>query len=461
MKLPAFFVSSNGVVRGITWLVTFLLLTAFWILLLPLFSLNNLYQYLGSLGMTGTQSVITMTLLPSTILTLIGWIGLHVFTSSVASSPAVADAANVQSSPLSKSTPTTSLTGKLRIGAWGLVTPFGDASATVTRSRKQERAFRPDKIIRNEDGHPVHAAVVEELPLEILNYPVETRSRAMRVSAMLVTVLNTLFDQQADLARSTTAPAKVYWLVPEALPLNNETRLSFSIAWTHSLWRNVDYDLQLLPAATESAYGVVNALQQHMSPSKMPYVLLLAADSLVNPDELLTSLALDQVFSNRTPDGFVPAEGAAGLLLVDAAYAQASELVDGCTLGTVHRGQRTEDRGTKGKLDSGTLVTCITEAMAAAQTTADKIGIVISDTDHRMPRSQEVIHAMEKVLPNLDPLSQRIAPMALAGSFGAASDLIHIALAAEMAATTEQAALFVSVANVRQTTAMVIMPDTV
>ena len=410
--------------------------------------------------MTGTQSVVTMTLVPSTILTLIGWIGLRIFISSAAPSPTATDAADTQSSPLLKTTLATSLNGVSCIGAWGLVTPFGDASSTVASSRKQERVFRPDKIIRNEDGHPVHAAVVEELPLEMLNYPVETRSRAMRVSAMLMTVLNMLYDQQMELTRYATAPMTVHWLVPEALPLDNETRLGFSIAWGLSSWRNVEYDLHLLSAATESAYGAVNALQ-HMSASKMPYVLLLAADSLVNPDDLLAPLALDQVFSNRVPDGFVPAEGAAGLLLVDAAYATASDLVGLCTLGTVHREQRTEDRGAKGKVDSSTLVACITKAMAAAQTTADKIGMVISDTDHRMPRSQEVIHAMEKTLPELDPLSQRIAPMALTGSFGAASDLIHMALAAEMAASTEQATLVVSVANPRHTAAVVIAPDTV
>lgn len=456
MKLIGFFTSPSNAVRCITWFAAFLLLTILWTVLLPLLSLDGLFQHFDNIGMSGAQSIAAITLAPPLMLSVLSWISVQVLVPSAIPAVTPPEAAPAQSAPAAVATP---LAEMLRIAAWSAVTPFGDASTTVASSQEQEKVFRPDSVIRNAEGHPVHTGVVEELPLEILDYPAETRSRAMRMSAMLVTVLNALFEQQMDLARSATGPATVYWLVPEALPLDSETRLSFSIAWMHSFWRIVDYDLRLLPVATESAYGVVNALQPLLGPSKMPYVLLLAADSLVNPDDLLAPLALDQVFSNKVPDGFVPAEGAAGLLLVDAAYAKASDLVGLCTLGTVHRELRTADRGAKGKIDSSTLVTCITEAMAAAQTTADKIGIVISDTDHRMPRSQEVIHAMEKLLPDLDPLSQRIAPMTLAGSFGAASDLIHIALAAEMAASTEQAALVVSVANLRQTAATVIFPD--
>jgi hypothetical protein len=456
LKLTGFFTSPSVAVRSVTWLAAFLLLTIVWILLLPLLSLDGLLHYLGNIGMTGSQSIVAITLAPPLMLSLLGWISVQVLTPPAAPSIASPDAAPAQPVPAATATPPAEM---LRIAAWSAVTPFGDASATVASSQEQERIFRPDSVIRNAEGHPVHTGTVEKLPLEILEYPAETRSRAMRVSALLITVLDDLYVQQEGLVRSASAPVTVYWLVPEALPLDNETRLCFSMAWTHSSWRKAYYELHLLPAATESAYNIVNKLQQQMSHSKMPYALLLAADSLLNPDELLAPLALGQVFSSKIPDGFVPAEGAAGLLLVNAAFAAASDLVGLCTLGTVHRELRATDRGTRGKADSSTLTTCITEAMAATQTTADKIGIVISDTDHRPPRSLEVVQAMEQALPELDPLSQRITPMAYAGYFGAASDLIHLALAAEMAATTEQAAVAVSVASARQTAAVVITPE--
>lgn len=450
----AFFTSPNIVVRGVTWLIAFLLLTMLWIFLLRFLPADGLFHYLGTIGMTGTQTIAAITLLPPLALSFLSWISLQVLTPPAAAPKT----ASVQPTPEAIVAPPLEM---LRIAAWSAVTPFGDAGTTIASSQEQEKIFRPDDAIHNTEGHPIHAATIKELPLEVLDYPVETRSRAMRITAMLVTVLNTLFEQQAELARSTTAPATVYWLVPDSLPLDNEIRLSFSMAWTHSYWRTVDYDLHLLSAATESVYGTVNALQQHMSNNKMPYVLLLAADSLVNPDELLLPLALDQVFSSKITDGFVPAEGAAGLLLVDAAFAARSQMDGLCMLGTAQRGLRTSDRIANGNVDSSTLTACIKEAMAASKITADKIGNVISDTDHRLSRASEVIDAMGEILPELDPLSHRTAPMAYAGSFGVASDLIHIALAAEMATTTEQAALVVSVADVRQTAAMMIFPGNV
>ncbi|AIY41058.1 putative transmembrane protein [Collimonas arenae] len=451
LKLTAFFSSPSIAVRSITWLITFLLLTMLWVFLLRFLPVNGLFHYLGTLGMTGTQTIMAITLLPPLALSLLSWIGLQVFTPPAAApnvAPVQPPTEAIVDAPVEMP----------RIAAWSAVTPFGDAAATIASSQEQEKIFRPDHTIRNTEGHPVHAAMVEKLPLEVLDYPVETRSRAMRITAMLVTVLDTLFDQREELAQSGTAPVSVYWLVPEALPLDNETRLCFSMAWTHSSWRNVGFDLHLLPAATESAYGAVNALQQHMSNGKMPYVLLLAADSLVNPDELLSPLALDQVFSSKITDGFVPAEGAAGLLLVDAAFAAHSQMDALCSLGTVQRALRTSDRTAKGKADSSTLTTCITKALEASKIEAGEIGNVISDTDHRFSRTAEVIDAIGQTLPELDPLSQRIAPMAYAGSFGVASDLIHIALAAEMATATEQATLVVSVAEARQTNAMMVLP---
>jgi hypothetical protein len=454
LKLTAPFTSSNAAIRGVTWLVTFLLLTFAWILLLPLMSLDNLFHRFGNIGMTGSQSVLAITLLPPLTLTLLGWIGLRVFNPPAVPAIAPANAAPVQSSQIAVTSPAE----VLRIAAWSVVTPLGDAGVTIARSQAQDKIFRPDKNIRNTEGHPVHTAIVEEIPLAILNYPSETRSRSMRISAMLVSVLDTLHDQQNELARSAAVSATVYWLVPATMPLDNETRLCFSIAWAHSSWGNIDYSLHLLSAATESAYSVVSNLRELTDQRKMPYVLLLAADSLLDPDELVSSLNQGKVFSSKLPDGFVPAEGAAGLLLVDSAFATSAHFTGLCTLGPVHREQRASDRGVKGKVDSSTLNACITDAMTVAETSADEIGTVISDTDHRFSRSAEVTQAMEQTLPRLDALSDRINPMAFAGYFGAASDLIHMALAAEVVATTEQAALVVSVAGPRQTTAMMILP---
>ena len=55
-----------------------------------------------------------------------------------------------------------------------------------------------------------------------------------------------------------------------------------------------------------------------------------------------------------------------------------------------------------------------------------------------------MIDAMAQVLAGLDPLPQRICPMEHVGAFGAASDLIHIAFAAELAGQASVLALMTS-----------------
>lgn len=452
MKLSAALKSSNMAVRGITWLIAFLLLTMLWIMLLRLLPLNGVYQYIGSTGMTGTQSLVTMTLLPPAILIFMGWLGFRAIVQSLAPNVAAAVAAPAQASSIAQADE------MLCIAAWSAITPFGDAAATIDGSRNQEKVFRPDGDVRDVDGHPVHSAAVKELPLEDLGYPSQARSRVMRITAMTVPVLDALHDQQEMLTKSIVAHVAVYWLIPAVMPADNEARSHFAAAWSRSRWRDVAYDLHILPAS-ESAYGALNAMQLNAGPADMPYALLLAADSLIDPDELMMPLSKNLVFSGQALDGFVPAEGAAGLLLVDSAFATRSRLTGLCTLGPVHRGLRSSDRVVKGKADSSVLTNCVTEAMTASRIRAGEIGNVVGDTDHRFPRTAEVIDAMGKTLPELDPLSQRIAPMAYAGYFGAASDLIHIALAAELATASEQAALVVSVADVRQTAAAVIFPE--
>ena len=72
-------------------------------------------------------------------------------------------------------------------------------------------------------------------------------------------------------------------------------------------------------------------------------------------------------------------------------------------------------------------------ALAASATTAEDISFLVADADHRTAGSLEVIDAMAQVLVALDPLEHRISPMEYAGAFGAASDLIHLALAVELA----------------------------
>lgn len=439
--------------RAGAWLLTFLLLALFWVMLLRFMSLDGVFSSLGKAGLGDTQAIMVITLLPPLATAFLCWTGLRALRSGDPA-PATADA---KLAPVAVPAPAVDPSEPLSIAAWSAITPLGDAGATLSRCLAGEKAFKPDSAIRNEEGHPVHAATIQDLPLEALGFPLATRSRGERVPAMLVTVLDSLFNQQEKLARSSVS-TKVYLLQPEALP-SEVTLQGFAMAWAHSSWRHSKYELHLLPAATSDAYVTVNSLAPHLVAGRGQHALLLAADSLVDPDELRVPVALQEVFSNSVPEGFVPAEGGAGLMLVGGAYAREWNLVGTCSIGAAQAQQRAADRGAAGKANCSTLPDSMTAAMVAARAPAGEIGMVVSDTDHRLSGSVEVIRAMEQVLPELDVLSRRLAPMALAGSFGAASDLIHLALAAEAASANGQPSLAVNVSHVRKTGAVVITPS--
>jgi hypothetical protein len=448
LNLTSPFTATSNVARAAAWLGTFVLLGAGWTFLL-------LKSSPKSLDLAGPKTMVAAMLVPPMLLTLLAWVGLR-----ISMPQAFPDGAAPAAGPSSVSAePAPPAAPMWRIGAWGVVTPHGAAAATIERTLAQEKMFRPDAAIRNQDGHPLHAAAAKALPLQPLGYPGETRQRAMRVSAMLATVLNELHDQQIELARSTDAPATVLWLVPAAIAPDDEARARFAAAWAHSSWREVEYRLQIVPVGAGGAYGVADDLRRQMEPARMPYVLLLAADSLLDAEELAPQLALGRVFSDRAPNGFIPAEGAGGLLLVHPVFAEQAPLFGLSTIGPAHRGQHASDRAGQAKADCSVLTACITEAMAAASTSAGQIGALFCDTDHRAAGVMEATLAMGQVLPGLDPLLQRLSPMEHAGCFGAAADLVHMALAAEMAATSQQPILSLGLGGDRQVAALVILPE--
>jgi hypothetical protein len=108
-----------------------------------------------------------------------------------------------------------------------------------------------------------------------------------------------------------------------------------------------------------------------------------------------------------------------------------------------------------GNTDHDGLRGLMSAALAASGKAAVDIGIVVSDADHRTRGSMEVIGAMTHVLAGLDPLEQRISPMEYTGAFGAASDLVHLALAVELAGEKSVLALSTSCG---QCAAVVVIP---
>lgn len=314
---------------------------------------------------------------------------------------------------------------RFRIGAWSALTPFGNTIETVEGTKARNKAFKPDKAILHPSGCPVHAGIINKLDLVAMGHEPDTRAKPARVTAMLCLILDDLHAQQATFASTIGGPTRVFWLVPPALIKDgDEHRAIFDAAWQHSAWRKGGYQLQMA-AADKTAFMLLSELQSETEQSPMRFAIVIAADSMLDREDLAPALALAEVYSHASPQGFVPSEGGGGILLFNPAKTRDDLWATAAILGPLKSMPRT-----LGKDDLSSLMSA---ALAASATTAEDISFLVADADHRTAGSLEVIDAMAQVLVALDPLEHRISPMEYAGAFGAASDLIHLALAVELA----------------------------
>lgn len=465
MSLSAPFNSSWFVVRAFAWFVLFLLLMVVWVFIVTRFPLAGFFQFFSKFGLSEIQSIMTLSLLPPMLPTMLIWLKWR-----KPGSAATTAEAGVTTNPETIATPVNTL----HIVAWSAITPFGDAAATLAGTQEKQAVFYPDKAIAvaNAEDLPFFTARIEALPLtmfacpaeDVLAYPVETRSRSKRTTAMLLIVLNALHEKKEmlDIELPVEQAVRVFWLPPtESMladaPSPDDVVDAFATAWQRSAWNTTKHTLASF--ASKKCYEILHNLQHSSHQAHSPITLIIAADSLLDPEELAQPIAQGMLYSGATKNGFIPAEGAGGLLLVDASYAIKMDLSNLNTLGPVNSVQRESERNANAEIDSAPLTRCINLAMRTSQTSADKIGAILCDTDHRLePRGLEVIAAMLQTLPEHKSLN-RISPMEYAGSVGLASDIIHLALAAEIAEATEQAILNISVADAKQTAAVMILPQ--
>lgn len=403
--------SQRLALRIFVWIMVLVVFSACWFLLLAsLVPSRNHFASFGAILVAST---------PPALLTFVCWTGVRRFTTPRASRvmPSAQPPAPVAVAPPPPA-------ARFRIGAWSVLTPYGNVIETVAGTKARIKVFKPDQAICHPSGYPAHAAIIADLKLEALGYSANTRTREARVITMLVAILDDLYAQQVTLTEAVTGPANVYWIVPDSM-VKPDNALSdlFAKSWQHSTWHETQYILHLIAAAEANAYAVLSALQSGIDQSSIPYTLLIAADSLLDREELAPALALGHVFSPAAPQGFIPSEGAGGLLLLNPNQTPDDLWSGASLLGPVE----TAPQAVGGLLD------VMSRALTDSEHAAHAIGFLVSDSDHRSRGSLEVINGMAQALAGLDPLDQRLSPMEYAGAFGAATDLIHLALAVELA----------------------------
>lgn len=412
------------VFRIVVWILVLAIVGLAWIVLLASVAPSRL-------DLSGGGAIL-MLCAPPVLLALLGWISLQFLSApkSVPFLPEIAPAAM----PVPEVAPVLSVPlVRLRIGAWSALTPHGAVTETAEGSKARKQVFKPDKAILHPSGYPAHAGIVDPLDLAATGHAAGTRLRAPRVMAMLAAILDDLHAQQGSLVRREDGPVSVYWLAPDAISGDAAQGAIFARAWQHSAWRDMPYVLQAMAGGEAQLFTVLSALQNGIGQPDFACAIIVGADSLLDTEELAPALALGQVFSSSAPQGFIPAEGAGGIVLWNPDKAPEQMWANAAILGPVSI--------MPGAATHAAVRSVMSAAITASGMDAADIAHVVSDADHRPQASMAVVAAMLEVLAGLDPLEQRLSPMESAGSFGIAADLIDLALAVELASEKPALAL--------------------
>lgn len=169
--------------------------------------------------------------------------------------------------------------------------------------------------------------------------------------------------------------------------------------------------------------------------------LLLAAHSLIGEASIDRLDAQRDLLISGHPEGLVPGEGAAGLLLAGARLAPN----DGTQPVRLHR--LVHGQAGRGRDAGRACAALMARALTTAGQSAEAVALVFSDADHRPSRSIEIAGAIATALPVLEPVEHARHLGLACGETGAVAPLAVIAAAAAQVAADGAPVLVVGVAD--------------
>ncbi len=169
--------------------------------------------------------------------------------------------------------------------------------------------------------------------------------------------------------------------------------------------------------------------------------LLLAAHSLVHEDGVNRLDGAGALLVSGNPEGLIPGEGAAGLLLAAAPPSS------GPGMPAVRLHRVVHAPAGKGRGAARALAVLMQHTLNVADPLLAPIGAVFSDADHRPSRAIEIAGAITACLPDLDPVEQARHLGLACGETGAVATLAVLAAAAAQTDADGAPVLVASVAD--------------
>src|SRR5450830_17682 len=430
--------------------------------------IGAIWYWRASNRIPATSDLVLYLLLLPLALLLVLWIGRKIHRSVTAgaaaaatATPAAADAAPADTAPP---------VGIAMLAA-SVRAPHG-ASPDELLAALADGAARPelDNTLYDDYGFPIMTARIADIDVDALREDMapwlEARGidpavfndeqwRALHAGSAVVQELAAaltehphLLEHEARLDTRTPSPLPLLQLLPlwsAAWPVADrntaEQWLAHVVAQAGWPKERIATLAAAMPAAEAPAdvVAVLAALlarvrapaaSQNTSPAASTLALVLACDSHLSEAGIDRLSGVGMLFAAQRPQGQMPGEGAAGLLLADAVQAALLHPRDGeVLLRAVASAQLSNSADAAGRPDAAVLGQLAKDVLATSRCDSAAVLALSTDTDHRTGRVMETMGVLSNVVPQLDATLDLVNVGAACGSCGLVTYLTALALA--------------------------------
>lgn len=400
----------------------------------------------------GADLLLYLVALPLAILLLL-WLGVFLF-GMLAAAPTIAVAAGA---PAPAAPPPPAPLPPLGVLASALQVPFG-ASAAELGAALAEQKVRPalDPALVDDDGFPVMSARVEGaddpgvqddmqawLPkhgFPALQYN-EEQWRALTLASAVVRELAEQLLPHAALAKGATVPVPTLQLLMLWQAGWHQDQRSAAGQWLAHLvaqagWSReriaLDPELAGDPSVATPA-ALVQRLARQSADGHPVLALAVACASHIGEASVARWAAQNTLLTAKQGQGRLPGEGAAGLLLADAAQAALIDSKAPVQLLSAE-GQRDASADSARRADPSVLRTLSEQVLARAASAAAEVKLIVADTGNRTSRVMETMGLAGALLPELDGDDELLQVGSASGTCGAVPFVAALAVAAQQAA---------------------------
>ncbi|HEX9173749.1 MAG TPA: hypothetical protein VF861_13910 [Telluria sp.] len=404
------------------------------------------------------ELMLSLLALPAALLLALG-IGRKVFAKRAAAPVASAQAETGQASPGLPSSP------PLAIVASAVRSPHGSSAEELSATIAVNKARADlDPELLDEEGYPVMTARSTDATDEVLQEEITEWLAAngmaglcftdeqWRALTMATGVAGELASHAANQLISRDAPAPMLQLIP-LLPAGwGVDQRRAAGRWIEHTVTRFGWPAASLALArdaqTAAAHGspssLLGNLAQRAEPAGKPLVaMLVACASNISEQSVAEWAASAALFTSSQPQGLIPGEGAAGLLLTDLRFAQSIAEAPFALLAPFHEARRDASADETRRTPSALLAELVQTALQrdAAELAAT---MIVADTGHRASRVLELMGVASSALPELDADVDIVRVGASSGTCDAVPFVTALALARHHALERLAPVLFIS-----------------